>query len=399
MTSFALAWRTAKRYRARTLLAIAGVAVIGALLFDMLLLSRGLLLSFADLLNSSGFDIRVMSSDAPAARLPITDSARLADDIRRLPDVERVLLIRIEPATVRATGRPPQGISLIGSSDAEQSWRIVKGSALDSPAAAAEACPVLVTRPLAAAFGLTPGDSLSINVRPPGVASALPAVTCRVFGIADFAFATNDELTAVTTMEAFRQAMGGGQADADLVLVSSKPDAPPGRALRAIAGLRTDLRAYSNEDVVAQFNRNGFAYFRQISLVLSSLTMVFAFLLVATLLTVSINQRLGEIAALRALGIGRPRIASMLLWESALLVGGGGLLALPLGQLLALVLDRILRQMPGIPERMHFFVFEPRALALHLALLTFTAVAAAVYPVWLTARLPIADTLRREVLG
>jgi len=31
--------------------------------------------------------------------------------------------------------------------------------------------------------------------------------------------------------------------------------------------------------------------------------------------------------------------------------------------------------------------------------LMFTAAAAAVYPVWLTARLPIADTLRREVLG
>jgi putative ABC transport system permease protein len=398
MTSFALAWRTAKRYRARTLLAIAGVAVIGALLFDMLLLSRGLLLSFADLLNHSGFDIRVVSSDGLAARLPIDGSARLADDIRRLPDVEHVLLIRIEPATVRAADKPSRNISLIGSSDAEQSWRIVKGSTLDTPAAAAEACPVLVTQPLAAAFGLTPGDSVSINVRPPGVASALPAVACRVFGIADFAFATNDELTAVTTMDAFRQAMGG-PADADLVLVSSKPGAPPGRALRAIASLRTDLRAYSNEDVVAQFNRNGFAYFRQISLVLSSLTMVFAFLLVATLLTVSINQRLGEIAALRALGIGRPRIASMLLWESALLVGGGGLLALPLGQLLALFLDRILRQMPGIPEQMHFFVFEPRALAIHLALLLFTAAAAAVYPVWLTARLPIADTLRREVLG
>jgi hypothetical protein len=46
MTSFALAWRTAQRYRAQTILAIVGVAVIGALLFDMLLLSRGLLLSF-----------------------------------------------------------------------------------------------------------------------------------------------------------------------------------------------------------------------------------------------------------------------------------------------------------------------------------------------------------------
>jgi putative ABC transport system permease protein len=399
MTSLALAWRTAQRYRARTLLAIAGVAVIGALLFDMLLLSRGLLLSFADLLNSSGFDIRVVSTEGVAARLPIAGSARLADDIRRIPDVERVLMIRIEPATVLAADQRPRGISLIGSSDAEQSWRIVQGSTLASPAAAAESCPVLVTRPLAAALRLAPGGSVSINVRPPGIASALPAAVCRVVGVADFAFATTDELTAVTTMDAFRRAMGGGEADADLLLVSSKPNAVPGRTLRAIAQLRPDLRAYSNEDVVAQFNRNGFAYFRQISLVLSSLTMVFAFLLVATLLTVSINQRLGEIAALRALGIGRPRIASMLLWESALLVGGGGLLALPLGEALALVLDRILRQMPGIPERMHFFVFEPRALALHLTLLTVTAVAAAIYPVWLTARLPIAETLRREVLS
>jgi putative ABC transport system permease protein len=399
MTSFALAWRTARRYRARTLLAITGVAVIGALLFDMLLLSRGLLLSFADLLNSSGFDIRVVSTEGLAARLPISGSAQLADDIRRLPDVEHVLLIRIEPGDARTADQAPRGISLVGSSDTEERvWRIVQGTSLSDPAASSVACAVLVTRPLASALGLVPGSPLSINVRPPGVRSALPPVECRAVGIADFSFATTDELTAVTTMEVFQRAMGGGEPDADLVLVSSRPDAVPGRAQRTIGQLRPDLRVYSNEDVVAQFNRNGFAYFRQISLVLSSLTMVFAFLLVATLLTVSINQRLGEIAALRALGIGRRRIASMLLWESVLLVGAGGLLALPLGEALALALDRILRQMPGIPERMHFFVFEPRALAIHVTLLAVTAAAAAAYPVWLTARLPIAETLRREVL-
>ena len=108
------------------------------------------------------------------------------------------------------------------------------------------------------------------------------------------------------------------------MLVASKPGAL--RRTRRSGNRPPCARAasvYSNEDVVSQFNRNGFAYFRQISLVLSTLTMVFAFLLVATLLTVSINQRLGEIAALRALGIGRTRIASMLLWESALLVGAG----------------------------------------------------------------------------
>ena len=96
---------------------------------------------------------------------------------------------------------------------------------------------------------------------------------------------------------------------------------------------------------------------------LSSITLAFAFLLVATLLTVSVNQKLGQVAALRALGLPRRRIAAMLLWESALLVGVGGVGSVPLGWALAAILDRILRDMPGIPERVHFFVFEPRTAA------------------------------------
>ena len=100
------------------------------------------------------------------------------------------------------------------------------------------------------------------------------------------------------------------------------------------------------------------------------MTLVFAFLLVATLLTVSVNQRLGEVAALRALGFPRRRIAAKLLWESALLVGVGGAAG-------AAARRRCSRsssiascaQMPGMPERLHFFVFEPRTVVLHAALL------------------------------
>jgi putative ABC transport system permease protein len=129
------------------------------------------------------------------------------------------------------------------------------------------------------------------------------------------------------------------------------------------------------------------------------MTLAFAFLLVATLLTMSVNQRLGEVAALRALGFPRRRIAANLLCESALLVGIGGVAALPLGGVLAVVLDRILRSMPGVPERLHFFVFEPRTVALHAALMAMTGVVAALYPIWLAARLPIAETLRREIVS
>ena len=225
-------------------------------------------------------------------------------------------------------------------------------------------------------------------------------MTFRVSGIAEFPFEAVGAYLVAMTVDAFRLAHGGVVPDqADMVFASSTPAAGSDAAVAAISKLRPDLRVYSNEQVIANFNRNGFAYFRQMSIVLSSTTAAFSFLLVATLLTVSVNQRLGEVAALRALGIGRRRIAATLLWEAALLVGIGGTLALPAGQLLAAVLDRILRRMPGLPEGLHFFVFDSQALALHASLLAATAVVAALYPVWLVMTLPIAQTLRREVVS
>jgi ABC-type lipoprotein release transport system permease subunit len=279
-------------------------------------------------------------------------------------------------------------------------WTVTAGRDLPPHPQSSDRCPVLITRNLAGLWSLAPNATLSIRATIAGAPSALPAVTCHIVGIANSLFAAANEYDVLTTLEGMRAINGGSVADdADLVLVASKPSAGPAATVRAIAALRPDLHVYSNDDVVEQFNRNGFAYFRQISIVLSSMTFVFAFLLVGTLLTVSTNQRLGEIAALRALGIARRRIAAMLLWESALIVGSGGLLAVPLGGAIAFGLDRILRQMPGVPESLHFFVFTPNALVVHLLLLTVTAIVAAGYPIWLTTTLPIASTLRHEVVG
>jgi putative ABC transport system permease protein len=133
--------------------------------------------------------------------------------------------------------------------------------------------------------------------------------------------------------------------------------------------------------------------------VLTAVTVSFAVLLIAVLLTVSVNQRLGEIAALRALGFSRARVVADVLSESALIVGSGGLLSLPLGLLLASGLDRILKEMPGIPADLHFFVFEGTALLVHIGLLVVTAVIAALYPMRVVSSLPIAATLRDEVIG
>jgi ABC-type lipoprotein release transport system permease subunit len=90
-------------------------------------------------------------------------------------------------------------------------------------------------------------------------------------------------------------------------------------------------------------------------------------------------------------------VVADILCESALIVGSGGLLSLPIGAALASVLDRILKAMPGIPTELHFFVFQSSALELHVTLLAITALVAALYPMHIVARLPIAATLRDQI--
>ena len=182
-----------------------------------------------------------------------------------------------------------------------------------------------------------------------------------------------------------------------LVASSGRADAEDARA--AIQRLRPDLHALTNEQVVARLQQADFSYFRQISAVLVTVTLSFAFILITVLLTVSVNQRLGEIAALRALGFSRLRISLDLLAEAGLLLAGGGLLALPLGALVAWILDSILRQMPGLPEQLHFFAPDPRAAVVLAAILAGSALLASAYPIWIASRLPIATTLRKEVVS
>ncbi len=403
MTPRALAWRTLVAEPSRTALAVIGVAVIGALLFDMLLLSRGLLVSLRTMLDTAGYDVRVAASDSFPIRSPMSNASIVARDLARLPEIRQVTVVRVDRASAARTGGDRLDVTLLNVTEGaeRQAWTLTSGEDLGDHARVDRSVPrAVVSRGLAEALQLAPGATIRLRGLVSGAASALPAVPFAVAGVADFADASGSEYVVATSFDAFQRVRSSPDADsADVILVASRPDVESSATVAAIERRRPDVRAFSNEDVVARFDENGFAYFRQISLVLSTITLGFTFLLVATLLTVSVNQRLGQIAALRALGLSRRRIAALLAWESAFLVGVGAIVSLPVGWLLAGWLDRILRQMPNIPDRMHFFVFEPSIAVWHLGMLAATGVAAALYPVWTATRLPIAATLRRETIS
>ena len=402
MNALGFAWRSLVRQPARAALGVLGVAAVGALLLDMLLLSEGLIVSMRDLLDRYGWDVRVTGGDLPLQGPRIHNATETADAIVQLPSVRAAILLRIADARIERSSGAPLTAQFLGirarsaprpggAESISPPWTVVRGRDVSSD------IDIVVNTATAEAAGTAPGGDLTIRAACTGE-NALPPIRMRVAGIAEFPFSAINEHVIGGTLEGLKAACAGNVGDEiDLLLVTSTGD-PEGTAA-AIRAARPAVSAMTNDEVVGRLQQAGFSYFRQISTVLTAVTVAFAALLITVLLTVSVNQRLGEIAALRALGFSRSRVVKDVLSESALIVGTGGLLSLPLGFLLATGLDRILKALPGIPAQLHFFVFERGALTTHIALLVATALLAALYPMRVVAKLPIAATLRDEVIG
>src|SRR5687768_8478156 len=109
--ALAFAWRSLVRQPARATLGILGVAAVGALLFDMLLLSEGLVISMRDLLDRQDVDVRVTATDAPPGSGPaIDDAVDVVAALRRLPSVREAVTLRVADLVIDgADGRPIRG--------------------------------------------------------------------------------------------------------------------------------------------------------------------------------------------------------------------------------------------------------------------------------------------------
>ena len=95
------------------------------------------------------------------------------------------------------------------------------------------------------------------------------------------------------------------------------------------------------------------------------MSLIVTVLLIGTLLTITVNERLGEIATLRAIGVSRATIVVQVLAEGIALTVVGAALGILLGLVTARYLDAILTSFPGLPAAFSFFV--PRAETLSFA--------------------------------
>ena len=135
MNAVGFAWRSLVRQPARATLGVLGVAAVGALLFDMLLLSQGLVVSMRDLLERQGWDIRVSAGDLPGRGLRVARATNTAERIAALPSVGAALIIRVADARIeRGTGTPiaaafqgVSGYSRRAGAPITPPWTIMRG--------------------------------------------------------------------------------------------------------------------------------------------------------------------------------------------------------------------------------------------------------------------------------
>jgi putative ABC transport system permease protein len=389
------------RHRTRSALAVLGVAVSAAMLLDMVMLATGMRESFRSLLVTQGFQLRL----APRGTGPfdtdatIADAADLTRRLRAHASVREVSPLLGSQLHLRLPSDDGGVASLsaiaIGNEATVQGdYTLLAGKEPSLP----DEC--VASDALLAAASVRIGDTLhAAGGFDPQLRALVGERPLVVVGLAHFVYlsATDRALSMpLTTLQRIKGEAGRDRVS--LIMIRLRQDADVESMRSWIRGEMPTVTAISIETMLEQVEAR-LTYFRQLAFILGSVSLVVGFLLVTTLVTVSVNERTGELAVMRAIGVARVRIVRQILLESLAIMLVGSIVGLGLGLATARYLDSILATFPGLPEAINFFLFQPRDAWTALGLLAACGVLAGAYPAWRGASLPIARTLREEAVG
>lgn len=403
---FTLAWATLRRHPARTILAVLGIAVAAALLLDMVMLSTGMRESFRSLLLTRGYQLRV----SPKGTLPfdseasIDGASAIVSALRANPEI-----VAVSPALGATLALPfptfPSVFTLGLESDVQGDYRLEDGRDLPLPAAwhvDSQSVPAIVNRVFLERSGRRLGDTIMVSSGLDAqlrTAARSRAIVLR--GAGRFFYVPGETPVMAVPLEALRGLLGPSFADRMSVAMAEvrRTDSASVEEARAwIQGTQPRVTAISTETAIRQVEER-LSYFRQLAFVLGAISLGIGFLLVATLVTLSVNERRGEIAVLRAIGTPRGGVLRQVLLEGLMLSSAGIVIGLGLGLITARWLNGILRDFPGLPAAFDFFVWSPTAAWQSLALLVVSGSLAGLIPAWRAASIPIARALREDAIG
>ena len=386
-----------------------GIAVAAALLLDMVMLATGMSESFRSLLLTRGYQLRV----SPKGTLPFDSEATIdgagaiVRALRANPDIKAVSPSLGATLTIDDS-RIPSAFTLGLEREVQGDYTLEAGTDItraDSAAGTSAVAPlprIVVSQTFLTRAGRAVGDTITISS---GLDAQLrtAARLSRVVigGMGRFIYVPGETPVMALDLALLRQLLGPGFRDRmSLAMAESRlSDSASVEAVRAwIATTQPRVTAISTETAIRQVEER-LSYFRQLAFVLGAISLGIGFLLVATLVTLSVNERRGEIAVLRAIGTQRLGVLQQVFLEGLMLTSAGIVGGLALGLVTAQWLNGILRDFPGLPSAFDFFVWSPDAGWRALVLLLTSGTLAGLLPAWRAASIPIARALREEAIG
>lgn len=124
-------------------------------------------------------------------------------------------------------------------------------------------------------------------------------------------------------------------------------------------------------------------------------SLVIGLLFVACVVTISVAERMRDIGALRAIGVGRRSIFSMILAESLLLVAIGAVVGVAPAYLGAQALGDFVATSQGVART--FISFSPELVLWSIARVVAFGTIFSLYPAWKATRIPVVDALRAAI--
>jgi putative ABC transport system permease protein len=391
----ALAQASLFRHRARTVLAVLGVAVAAAMLLDMVMLATGMRESFRELLLSRGFELRL----APKGTLPFDTDATIPEvsavtaTLRSNPDILEISPVLGASIHILAGNRDVSGSVLGIDPRVQGDYELLSGRDVTTPDA------LVANDHLLSQLGARIGDTLSVATGyDPQTRTYSGQRKLVVTGRVKFIYGANDQSASAMRRETLEGMSTMPRDRASLFMIRVRKGADAERVRDWIERQIPQVTAISIATAIAQVDER-LSYFRQLAFILGAVSLFVGFLLVTTLVTVSVNERAGEIAVMRAIGVSRSHVVEQVVLEGVAISLAGAIFGLGLGLVTARYLNTILSAFPGLPMAIDFFLFQPRAAWSALGLLIVSGIGAGIYPAWRAASLPIAESLRREAIA
>lgn len=398
---FTLAFAALTRHRARTVLAVVGIAVAAALLLDMVMLATGMTDSFRSLLLTRGYQLRI----APKGTLPFDSEATIdgagaiVAALRASPSISAVSPVLGATLTIESGGMP--SAFALGIEPAVQGDYAVEDG-VDLHPDSASVMDGVASATFLARGGYAIGDTITVAS---GVDAQLRATArsqrVRLTGRGRFYYVPAETPVLALPIGLVRGLLGPAFRDRislAMAEVRGGDSAQVERARAWIAESQPRVTAISTETAIRQVEER-LSYFRQLALVLGAISLGIGFLLVATLVTLSVNERRGEIAVMRAIGTQKGAVLRQIMLEGLLLSLAGIASGLLLGIGTARWLNTILRDFPGLPASFDFFVWSADAALRSVGLLLLSGLLAGLIPAWRAASMPVSRALREEAIG